>query len=546
MVTRLLVSLALLLIAVRPGAAQSLRVSVRDAVDSVPVVRALVTLRRDSGGTPLHGLTDQAGLVTFRLPAPGAWSVSVRRIGLEPHAVAARMMREGELIGMTVGMRRLRFTLPATRIVAAAGDCARANLSHERTSALWEQVTLALRMAVTAERDRGQATPLSALSFDRELDRTLHVLSETPTQIRRGLGRPFRALHPDSLATGGYVRAVADVTLEYFAPDETSLLSEAFVETHCFDTPAADANPALAELRFWPAPSQRAPDVAGTAYVDTVSGALRHIAFRYVNAGNLFPEGTTYAGGDVRFAQLSNGEWIVAGWSIRMPRMVRVAWARSPRLSGYHEVGGTVDTLSIRAPESATVSIVRVIPHARPPVPPARLRETTPRLATGDHVVVGGKLVVPTSGPAPRAHDWRMEFAARRRAGVGMFRDSTDLPISIARSAFELLQQFSAISLFIVPDGVPAPPRSGDVDLVEGWSAGAPLPVMLPVGAARASGQCHVKLFLDAERTSAAALRSRSHTDIAAMEFYARPQDVPANYRRSGNICGTVLLWSKS
>ena len=544
-VRRHLVAIALCVVSSQVCAAQVVRVIARDSVANLPVPRALVTVWRDQSTVQLHGLTNDAGAVSIRLPSSGRWSVSVRRIGFIPSIGVARVTGDREVVTVTVPMRAMGFTLPTTRVMAAKGSCARAQGSHDRTSALWDQVTLALRALATAERDRARATPLRAVVYDRELDRSLRVISETPVQIRRGLGRPFTAAHPESLALRGYVQADADLTLRYFAPDEHALLSDAFATTHCFDTPATDSNPALAELRFRPSSLQRTPDIAGSAFIDTASGALRRITFRFVNTGALFPDGTAHAGGDVRLDQLPDGEWIVSAWSIRMPRMVRVTWARSPRLSGYHEVGGAVDTLS------AAVSVVATV--ATPPrldttvlTDDRQNRDTTRTRPTGDQVVVGGKLVVATSAVALRTRDWRRGFADRRRFNIGTFLDSTALATSAARSALELLAQLSAISLFVVPDGVPAPSRVDDVDLAEAWIAGALLPMMLPVGGSRAAGQCLVKVYVDAERASAATLRSMPARRIGGVEFYRGPRDVPDGFRRSGNICGTVLLWAKA
>jgi hypothetical protein len=526
--------------------AQEVRLSVRDSLSRAPVPRVLVTAR-DSGKTvQVNGLTNDRGQLVLRLPSAGRWTLSMRRIGLEPRTRVVETALDNDVVSVDVLMRPAGFTLPATRVVASAGSCSRASSSHDRTSALWEQVTLALQASVTAERDRTDATTLRAVGYDRELDRTLLVVSETPVQVRRGIGRPFAALHPDSLATHGYIRPEADQNLRYFAPDAIALLSPAFERTHCFDTPARDADPSLAELRFRPAPSQRSPDIEGTAFVDVTSGALRRIAFRYVNADGLFPDGTLHAGGEVRFDLQPDLEWIVSAWSIRMPRMVRVAWARGPRLTGYHEVGGVVDTPAGGAPAAEGRLTTRV---ASAPVAlensaaPAKSRKRPP--GPSDKVVVGGRQIVEFPRPGSGSPDWRLAFQERRRLGPGVFLDSTALALVASGTALDVVQQIESIRLFVVPDGVPAPPRDSDIDLAEGWAAGALLPVMIPVGAQPNKGQCTVKLFLDGERTTAAAMRRVAGSTIGGLEFFASPRDVPVGFRRSGNTCGTVVLWSK-
>ena len=515
---RPLILLAMSIVAPSVCAAQAVRVTVRDSLLGVPLAQVLITIQRDGSDTMLHGLTNASGQATITLPSAGRWSVSVRRLGFIPRASVAQVP-EGQVTTVSFLTRSVAFKLPAARVVATGGGCARAPESDDRTAALWEQVTLALRATATAARDPARTKTLRAISYDRELDRALRLISERPSQLRRGLGRPFTAADPESLATHGYVRQDAERSLQYFAPDENALLSTSFALTHCFDTPPADADPSLAELRFRPAPTQHFPDIAGTAYIDAVSGALRRIVFRFVNASTLFPEGTVNAGGNVSLEQMPDGEWIVIGWSIRMPRMVRVSWARGARLTGYHEVGGAVDTLNATTVATATMPLVRLI-----------------------------DIPVQTDRPMPaprRSVDWTRGFADRRRFGVGVFLDSVQLAPHAARPVLDLLPQFGAIELFVVPDGVPAPQRADDVDLAEGWIAGATLPVMQPAGVTREVTRCQLKLFVDGQRTGAASLAVMQGSTIGGMEFYARPRDVPDGFRRAGNTCGTVLLWSR-
>ncbi len=499
--------------------------------------------RREADTVDVFGLTNAAGEALLRLPAEGRWSVAVRRIGLAPERRAPVFVRIGESVTARFTLRAAPFQLPGARVVAASGSCPGTDGGVMRVSALWDQVTLALQGSALAADEGAGSTVLRSVASDRELDLDLRVLSETPLQVRRGVGRPYAALHPDSLVLHGYVRSDADRTLQYFAPDERSLLSESFLRTHCFDTPPRDAEPGVAELRFRPAPTRRAPDVAGSAFVDAATGALQRISFRFVNADSLFPSGTKHAGGEVRFDRLPDDTWYVAAWSIRMPRMLRVTWSRVPRLTGYHEVAGAVDTLATN-----TTAVVTVTRTAAPPR--AALNATKPggappnALPTGDKVIVGGKLIVETTtAAARRRREWRTEFAARRQAGVGVFVDSTEL--AVGQPVLQRLALVRPIRLFVVPADVPPPPRDDDPDLADSWVAGAVVPVMPVVSGGEPGADCLVKLFLDGERTTSTRMHALSSDALAALEFYQRPRDVPDGYRRGGNRCGTVLLWSR-
>jgi hypothetical protein len=526
--------------------AQAVRVSVRDSAAGVPIARALVTAQQENSNRAVHGLTNDSGEVTMRLPSAGRWTVAMRRIGIEPRSSAPHVVSDGELAVVRFLTHAARFRLPVARVIAARGGCFRTGENHDRTSALWEQVTLALRASVVAEADRARASGalLRTVTYDRELDRGLRLVSENVVQVRRGTGRPFAALDPDSLAIHGYVRADAERTLLYFAPDEQAFLSESFVATHCFDAPASDTSASIAELHFRPDPSRGTPDIAGTAFVDATSGALQRITFRFVNADSLFPSGTAHAGGDVHFSRLSSGEWFAAAWSIRMPRMIRVSWARGPRLTGYHEVGGSVDTLANfaergheRAPRLVDTPIVQRDQSAS---------DTSQNVNSGDRVIVAGRLYAAAPPQLKKGVDWRRDFAERRRFGVGVFLDSAALAPAPSSSAVSVFNRLDGVRLFAVPDGVPAPPRDEDIDLAEAWAPGSLLPMMRPSVDGGTDGECLVKLFLDGARVSAVILRSVAADSIVALEYYARPRDVPSGFRRSGNACGTAMLWSRS
>ncbi len=572
MLVRVLVLALFALLRPLSVAAQLVRVTVVDSVASTPVSSAVVTARNPGSGETVYGLTDERGRVAFRLTQVGPWVLSVRRIGVIPRTLPAVDMQEPNPVAITIVVRSAQFRLPSVRVTAAAGACGSAPQGLGRTSALWEQVTLALRAATLVRADSSHAPLLSVEEYERELDRDLTVLSSWGIGRRQGLGRPFSAEHPDSLAVLGYVRVESDRSLRYFAPDENSLLSDAFIRTHCFDTPDSDADPALAELHFRPVLSQRVPDVAGTAYVDAATGELRRISFRFVNTAQLFPAGVRAAGGDVTLRRLSNGQWIVADWMIRMPRLIGVSWSRTLRLAGYREAGGTADTSS--ASVSPTTSLVARTPSqdvtiVRQPVVVERrdsadsLKKAGTDSAAGPTVTYQfGRIGVGTlSGrritiPDHRARSVRgtrtanmvtteVGFSARQRNGIGVFLDSVALFSSAGESVIDLLPRLRVLQLFRVPQDVPPPAKENDIDLAREWTVGATLPVMDVTAAPSATGAvCLVKLYLDGQRASVADLQSLPAAAIAAMEFYALPRDVPDPFRRSGNSCGTVLLWS--
>jgi len=108
------------------------------------------------------------------------------------------------------------------------------------------------------------------------------------------------------------------------APDADVLLSEAFVRDHCFRLarPSRERRD-LAGIAFAPAPGRRLSDITGTLWLDARTFELRLVEFRYANVGEM-PDDTDL-GGEVHFAKLPNGAWVVRKWFIRLPQGSRTS-----------------------------------------------------------------------------------------------------------------------------------------------------------------------------------------------------------------------------
>ncbi|MCC7053920.1 MAG: carboxypeptidase regulatory-like domain-containing protein [Gemmatimonadaceae bacterium] len=349
---RVALLLPLLLVLSLAGGAQSVRITLRDSATAQPVAGALVSASDSTGRVRADGLSSAAGIVTLRLPFAGSWTVGIRRIGVQPRTLAAVRVDSGSTLALRVGLQNLRYQLATVRVRADA-VCGRRPDDGDRVSVLWEQITLALRAAVLSRETSAQSPMMRVTEFTRELSPTLVERASTVLRDETGFGRPFSAADPDSLASHGYIRDERDSTRTYLAPDENVLLSEAFVRTHCFSAPA-DAGRELAELRFKPVRGRTLPDVEGTAFVDTLSGELRSIDFRYVAGPRVIPRVAKFAGGSVTLQRILNGRWIVSHWVIRMPLLVLDPHTFRVGVSGYLERGGTVDAPEAPSPPPPT------------------------------------------------------------------------------------------------------------------------------------------------------------------------------------------------
>jgi hypothetical protein len=144
--------------------------------------------------------------------------------------------------------------------------------------------------------------------------------------------QPWTSFPPDTLEARGYVTPT-DSGLRYVAPDLTVLLSPYFTRTHCFrmrDT--AGTPPQRIALEFRPAAWIGRSEIEGVLIFDAESRALQTVQFSYVNLPATVKD--TLAGGEIEFAQLSNGAWIIPRWLIRAPIPVRTALGDTVRTAG--------------------------------------------------------------------------------------------------------------------------------------------------------------------------------------------------------------------
>jgi hypothetical protein len=555
---RMLVAFAVALCTAVDARAQQLVVTVRDSLARTPVAAAIVTATDLANGTRVFALTSDSGSAVLRLPNAGEWSTAVRRIGIVPRATPAIRVDAGESVAVVLSVANLRFTLPGVRVTATAGVCGRAPSGGDRAATLWEQVTLALRSSALTRGDSIRGPRLRVTLFERYLSTDLALRSSRVIREGGGGARPFFAADPDSLARFGYVRADPDGMISYFAPDETVLLSDAFVRTHCFRTPDVDANPALAELEFHPVPRRSVADVAGVAYVDTASGELRRIVFRYVNTGVLIPRSATNAGGEVSLRRLGNGQWIVSDWAIRMPQVIGRSWADVRTVTGYRETGGATVPASDERPGdvagNAPVTSQDTLPMLGDTDQPRRIatsRDTSIRAVIASAALQNR----PLRFVAARTVEARSRFAQHRKERQGIFFDSAAIAVRGATSVFDLVSGAPGVSSFHVPDDQPGPPNVSDRFLAAEWRPGAELPMMtIPTAAPEAAVTrlCYPKIFLDARSAPLAVgeLRQLRAVQIATMEIYppnsraAMTSRITESVTFDGNRCGLIQLWS--
>lgn len=340
-----------------PAAAQLVAGKLVDRTTGEPLDGAFMVLV-DSAGVKHGGiLTNPEGRYFLRAPAPGRYTIRVERIGYATSTSRPLTLAAGETRVYDMAVSTQAIELDSIEVKAGQRCTVRPG-SGARIAEVWDEARKALQLAVWTEQQR--AVRYRMVNFERELDpETLRVLKETRTGASGYTdGSPYRSAGPEDLARNGYIRQKGD-SLSYFAPDAHVLLSDAFLDGHCFELERHPDRPDLIGLAFRPVHRGNHPDIKGVLWLNRSSSQLRYLEFRYTSLP--YPVTSPLIGGRVDFVRVSGGPWIVHSWRIRMPEVTRQHQVlgvlgvnkETYSIKGIREEGGEVLNVDIGTRETS-------------------------------------------------------------------------------------------------------------------------------------------------------------------------------------------------
>jgi len=297
---------------------QAVRGIVADT-DSAAVSGVIVLLIDASGSVVGRALTNDAG--EFRVAAEGAGNFWLRtlRIGFRPVISDPIHLESGQEVSRRIVVSGVPFSLDTVRVVGR-NYCRLNSDSASATYAIWEQVRAALTAAQVTSRSRAFAVTLVA--YDRVTDGGGKRVRREAATLKSGFTtRPWYSVPADSLRRFGYVLFEPTGARTYYAPDLDVLISDIFLDDHCFGL-SSSRDPARLGVAFRPT-DQRSeiPEIRGTVWLDRKTAELRSLEFEYVNFARGSEEGR--AGGEIEFARLKNNAWAISRWNIRMPAVTQ-------------------------------------------------------------------------------------------------------------------------------------------------------------------------------------------------------------------------------
>jgi len=325
----LLAALVMLAAVHGPLAAQSIAGRVVRNTDGAAIMGVVVLLLDGAELVRARTLSDIDGRFVVRAPSAGTYRLRTLRIGYTATTGAPIAVRGDTTVQLALDQIPVR--LPAVTAQERA-ECSENLGSGLATAILWEEARTAILAADITIRD-----------LDYRFDMMLHsrkVDTRPPTLLIESVfGRvqhegiqPWTSFPPDTLEARGYVTPT-DSGLRYVAPDLAVLLSPYFTRSHCFRMRDPGATPgARLALEFRPAATIRRSEIKGVLFFDAATRELRTVEFSYVNLPETVND--TLAGGEIEFAQLTNGAWIVPRWLIRAPIPIRSALGDTVRSAG--------------------------------------------------------------------------------------------------------------------------------------------------------------------------------------------------------------------
>jgi hypothetical protein len=321
--------------------AQTVTGRVVDPETGETVPGAMVLLRGEDG-TEQRALADSAGAYTIRARRAGSYTVSAERVGYQSAPSAPIVLAEGQTLThpLNAGLRRV-----VLDVITATGRARRCDGDVRRgpeAQLLWEEARKVVASAALTEQQE-------ELTFVTRLHRRFRRLDDSrPTQSENwtiiAAGKPFTSLTAEQLLARGYVTIDRD-SATFQGIDAQAILSDAFVQHHCFSVAEAEADkPGMVGLEFMPLRGAREPDVHGVLWLDRASAELRLVEYRFTRLPYRGP--VERLGGRLRFERLPSGGWIVRDWIVNAPfldpTLQLTGMKRRARVRGLVEHGGRV------------------------------------------------------------------------------------------------------------------------------------------------------------------------------------------------------------
>jgi hypothetical protein len=322
---------------------------VTDPESARPIPGAFVSLLGQEGSLLRSALTNESGRFLFPVPESGTYQVRAEMIGRETQVSSPVSLQGGESVAVELSLPVHAIALAGIR-VEADEQCRIRPDEATQIARVWEEARKAL--AVQAWTEAEALYRLTIATYERNLDPSgRRVVGEARRVTSVFTRTPFASLPPEDLMSEGFIRPLESGGHQYLGPDAPVLLSDLFLDSHCFRLRRSDDLPNSIGLDFEPVRASERADIQGTLWLDEETAHLQFLEYGYTWAP--YREARGIAEGRVEFEAMPNGAWVIDRWWIRAPTLAQHfdlvrAGDSGIRVSGMIETGGEVTGIRTR------------------------------------------------------------------------------------------------------------------------------------------------------------------------------------------------------
>ncbi len=299
---------------------------------------AIVTVLRADDARHVEAIIGPSGARVLPINAIGTYRVRVRRVGYRPFVSPPIRVMSTADVALELRLPETRIPLP-TVLAAVRGRCDVGGAYDTHAADVLETAKTSLIAASVAWRD--QFDPLDVWLVSRRYSLSGRVLDSVRVARPARTEEPFESDSAEVLHRDGYVHTdTLTGDRVYFLPSVETMISDAFLDTHCFAVVDDRRDSSRVGLRFEPLHHQQQPDVRGTMWLERTHRALSLIEFAFQQV--TYPAATRGATGRVRIRTLPSGVRFVDEWHIRMP-LFGVVWSGATAGNRVRQVGWKED-----------------------------------------------------------------------------------------------------------------------------------------------------------------------------------------------------------
>ena len=306
-------------LAAAPLPAQTIRGRLVDAANHAAVAGALTELRDLQGKVLQQAFTSPTGAFVFVAPPNQKYQVRIAAIGFARHGAVGVTLGTDAVVIPDIVLTAVVVSLPELRAMSGKSACGRSELTPETFGGLLESAHTSLQMM--------DATLRSAqLGFEIQTVRRISVKTAKDSSVSADTisgtlhDWPVRSLSLDSLQAFGFQRPKTPeegAGRHYYGPDMQVLFSDWFLDNHCFTLDKNRSKGDTVIIRFDPAGKQKNVDISGDMVLDRASLTMRRLSYTLRNLPDGLPDRS--AGGEMEFAERSEGLWVPVSWAIWAP-----------------------------------------------------------------------------------------------------------------------------------------------------------------------------------------------------------------------------------